>query len=518
MNIMHSNPSPMRARKTLAASRQWHPLIQTHRAGFTLIEAVISILLVGMTLVTAMSLAGMSGAGQAGAFQQRRARMLARELLIEIQAQSYVDPDLLEQYWDGIVRSGSITLSGGDSFGPAISEVTGNRSLFDDVDDYHGWSASPPQDKDGTAQSDLTGWTRSVVVERMNPTGLGVQASLDMGLRRITVNASYKGGVVATIIGFTSAGLPPLEACCECNEPCADLPVSTCEARGGTALGYGTSCNVDACPRIKVAVVTKDSPASDATDLDRIAMLESMDFSVGTIDDEATQGTYDTMAATIDVFYVTDKADMNKVGTKLNNVTVGVLTENMDSIVVLGFSSDKDTKKHADINVVDSTHNITAKTPSGTLQIMSPEEDIHMLKGTVGAGVSILAQRTGDSTLVALAAIDDGGALYGGKSAAGRRAKLPWSGRSDLTTLTPAGLVLLERGVLWAGGCEAIAQCGDGVCESGETSCSCAADCGASKAIETVLVNCNDGVDNDCDGVTDCDDANCALDLSCVVN
>jgi hypothetical protein len=47
--------------------------------------------------------------------------------------------------------------------------------------------------------------------------------------------------------------------------------------------------------------------------------------------------------------------------------------------------------------------------------------------------------------------------------------------------------------------------CGDGNCDPGEE-CSCAADCGTPPATETA---CSDGVDNDCDGLTDSADPDC---------
>ncbi len=49
--------------------------------------------------------------------------------------------------------------------------------------------------------------------------------------------------------------------------------------------------------------------------------------------------------------------------------------------------------------------------------------------------------------------------------------------------------------------------CGDGTCDPGETSCSCASDCGAPPASEAGL--CSDGIDNDCDGLTDGADPDC---------
>ena len=54
--------------------------------------------------------------------------------------------------------------------------------------------------------------------------------------------------------------------------------------------------------------------------------------------------------------------------------------------------------------------------------------------------------------------------------------------------------------------------CGDGLCSGAETSCSCGLDCGA-PASETG--RCNNGEDDDCDGLVDCVDPQCATDPSC---
>jgi parallel beta-helix repeat protein len=49
--------------------------------------------------------------------------------------------------------------------------------------------------------------------------------------------------------------------------------------------------------------------------------------------------------------------------------------------------------------------------------------------------------------------------------------------------------------------------CGDGVCSEGESACACPADCGAPPSFEAA---CTDGMDDDCDGLVDCDDGDCA--------
>jgi hypothetical protein len=45
------------------------------------------------------------------------------------------------------------------------------------------------------------------------------------------------------------------------------------------------------------------------------------------------------------------------------------------------------------------------------------------------------------------------------------------------------------------------------VCDPGEDVCSCSIDCGSPPAAE---LHCTNGIDDDCDGLTDRDDADCA--------
>ena len=60
-----------------------------------------------------------------------------------------------------------------------------------------------------------------------------------------------------------------------------------------------------------------------------------------------------------------------------------------------------------------------------------------------------------------------------------------------------------------------VVGCGNGVCGVGESQCNFPMDCGPSPISET---NCSDGTDNDCDGLTDCDDIDCASDESCAAS
>lgn len=57
--------------------------------------------------------------------------------------------------------------------------------------------------------------------------------------------------------------------------------------------------------------------------------------------------------------------------------------------------------------------------------------------------------------------------------------------------------------------------CGDGICDVGEGPCLCSVDCGAPDTSESIRTTCRDELDNDCDGLADCQDLDCAADPRC---
>lgn len=157
--------------------------------GMTLVEAVMAMLIVSVMLLAALNLVGASRMSENTLADQNVAQALAENLMAEILDQAYADP-----------------VDGVESFGRTSAENnTGNRSRFDDVDDYHTWSASPPQTKDGTELDDYAGWSREVVVEWVEPADLTTVASSNTGIKRITITVSRNDRVAATLTAYRTS-------------------------------------------------------------------------------------------------------------------------------------------------------------------------------------------------------------------------------------------------------------------------------------------------------------------------
>ena len=162
---------------------------------FTLIETVMSLLVVGLMLVATLNTIGAARTARFKHARHCRALLLAQDLLTEI---------LQHPYWDPIAQSG---------LGPSYSEAaTGNRSRFNDVDDYHGWSASPPQHRDGSVIDQADGYGRQVKVTWSRPDNLIVGESAETGIKRIVVTVTHQGRTVIRLRAIrTKAWQDPLD-------------------------------------------------------------------------------------------------------------------------------------------------------------------------------------------------------------------------------------------------------------------------------------------------------------------
>ena len=161
------------------------------RPGLTLLEATVAVLLVGLVLVAALHvLAGTTGAARLASLRAT-GLLLAEDLMAEVLATAYADPDQPPL------------------FGAEADESGPGRTRFDDVDDYAGWTSSPPRRRDGSAIDGLTEWSRSVTVEFVAPDDPTLVQARETGVKRITVIASLDGKVMARLVALRGDGDPP---------------------------------------------------------------------------------------------------------------------------------------------------------------------------------------------------------------------------------------------------------------------------------------------------------------------
>ena len=159
-----------------------------HRHALSIVEVVISTLLVGMVVVGSLSMLGASVRSREYSSDMAKGPLLADAMLAEIMSMPYYDPD-----------------SGSGSNNTNTGELSATRADFDDVGDYDDWSTSTVQDRLGNALSEYAGWSRSVQVNwGLRLTG-GSWTLYDSGAKRIVVTVTSPSGVTTTRLGWRSS-------------------------------------------------------------------------------------------------------------------------------------------------------------------------------------------------------------------------------------------------------------------------------------------------------------------------
>jgi type II secretory pathway pseudopilin PulG len=164
--------------------------MRSSRAGVTLVESVISTVIVGVMLAAALTAVGAASRTRLSLSERQQGAALAYELMTEVIATHFEDPDETP------------------GWGPEPSEGTSARVDFDDVDDYVGWSASPPHDARGNVLPGLTGWTRSVTVTWADPVDPKNFVEAPSDLKRITVSVTDPRGRKTTLEALRSPAGP----------------------------------------------------------------------------------------------------------------------------------------------------------------------------------------------------------------------------------------------------------------------------------------------------------------------
>ena len=163
-------------------SMRWPRSVRTRR-GLTMVEVTISLIILGVAITAGVRTLG-SFATSSKAWAERSVAMeLANALMSEITTLPFADPD------------------GGNVIGCDPGETAADRTTFDDIDDYHGWEASPPQDASGTALTAYSGFRQQVAVAYDDALGEPLAVDFEAGtFKKITVTISKDNKVLARLV------------------------------------------------------------------------------------------------------------------------------------------------------------------------------------------------------------------------------------------------------------------------------------------------------------------------------
>ncbi|HSI35943.1 MAG: prepilin-type N-terminal cleavage/methylation domain-containing protein [Phycisphaerae bacterium] len=166
------------------AQRRRHP---ARARGFTLVEAAITTVIIGVGCVALLELLGAGTVANKESAQLTTAMNLAGNVREAMSSLYYSDPTA-STHW-----------------GPETGETA--VSAFDDLDDFDGWSSSPGNPIDARRarlSNDYAAWAQSIKVESINPANLQATIShltLAPDQRptcRVTVTVSHHGHTVYT--------------------------------------------------------------------------------------------------------------------------------------------------------------------------------------------------------------------------------------------------------------------------------------------------------------------------------
>lgn len=146
--------------------------------GFSLVEVVAATMIVGLMMVAALNSLGAATKSSQSIGNQAVALGLADELMAEILQLPYKDP------------------SQTPVLGRESGEAASPRSGFDDIDDYNGYSQSPPRYRDGTVMPDRSDWRHSVSVSFVSPGNPTTAVGSDQGAKLISVVIEYQNETI----------------------------------------------------------------------------------------------------------------------------------------------------------------------------------------------------------------------------------------------------------------------------------------------------------------------------------
>ena len=157
-----------------------------NKKGFTLAEVLVAVVVIVIALVPLIMVIGQGAKRGKDPQKIAVANLLAQDLMEEIICKSFDE--------DPTNPTSSANLGPERNESRSGAPTTRN---YDDVDDYDGYTETPPKEVDGTVMTDYTGYTRSVVVEYVSETNLDTVSTAITRYKRITVTVSWTSGGTA---------------------------------------------------------------------------------------------------------------------------------------------------------------------------------------------------------------------------------------------------------------------------------------------------------------------------------
>lgn len=211
-----------------------------------------------------------------------------------------------------------------------------------------------------------------------------------------------------------------------------------------------------------ILFVTGQAPDGDgglgtptAAEQDRIDLMGTWGYDVTVISQQATQAEFDAQLATCNVVFVPGAVSSGTLGSKINDTSLGIVTESHTYAATLGFYSSfvSFSIDQSTINITNTTHYITEGFAAGDLTVTNSNQPIKWTNSPLapdGATLAVLSPVLIFPTMVIL---DAGDELANTALAAGRRCQLPWGeGGFDVRELNTDGLTIMQRAIEWAAG------------------------------------------------------------------
>ena len=149
-------------------------------AAFTLAEAVFAVMIVGIAAAGITRAIGVSARTELAAWERVHGIALAEELIAEA---------LTRPAFRGV-----------EPFGPSGAEVgSTSRLIFDDFEDYHGWSSTPPRKQSGEIIERSAKWRRTCIVEFVDPENPSQVSQSPTEAVRLTVSVYHGTRFIAKV-------------------------------------------------------------------------------------------------------------------------------------------------------------------------------------------------------------------------------------------------------------------------------------------------------------------------------